>query len=138
MRVINGNTATTADEADVRFTVIAHRRPPRVRPRDYTGQLQVNPTLRITDRYNGPGETGTGQDPPLRGHGAVHGDGGTSTSARPARSPRPPTPSCPGPCARCRRSIWELGQVQVFDGGPDGVASTTPNTLFAMQGVFVP
>ena len=36
------------------------------------------------------------------------------------------------------RSIWQLGQVQVFDGGADGQASTTPNTLFATQGVFVP
>jgi hypothetical protein len=30
------------------------------------------------------------------------------------------------------------GQVQVFDGGADGVVSTSPNTLFAKQGVFVP
>jgi hypothetical protein len=37
-----------------------------------------------------------------------------------------------------RRSIWELGQVRVFDGGPDGLASTQDNTLFAVQGVFVP
>ena len=37
-----------------------------------------------------------------------------------------------------RRSIWQLGQVKVNDGGADGVASTTPNTLFAAQGVFVP
>ena len=37
-----------------------------------------------------------------------------------------------------QRSIWQLGQVQVFDGGADGVVSTNPNTLFAAQGVFVP
>ena len=29
-------------------------------------------------------------------------------------------------------------RVQVFDGGPDGVASTAGNTLFASQAVFVP
>jgi hypothetical protein len=34
--------------------------------------------------------------------------------------------------------VWEVGQVQVFDGGSDGVVSTAPNTLFATQGVFVP
>ena len=33
-----------------------------------------------------------------------------------------------------RRSIWQLGQVRVNDGGADGVASTTPNTLFAHAG----
>jgi hypothetical protein len=37
------------------------------------------------------------------------------------------------------RSIWELGQVQVFDGGADGLASTPgDNTVFERQGVFVP
>ena len=36
------------------------------------------------------------------------------------------------------RSSWQLGAVQVFDGGADGLLSTTPNTLFARQGIFVP
>jgi L-gulono-1,4-lactone dehydrogenase len=36
------------------------------------------------------------------------------------------------------RAIWQLGQVQVTDGGEDGVASsTTDNSLFMKQGVFV-
>jgi hypothetical protein len=26
----------------------------------------------------------------------------------------------------------------VYDGGPDGLASTQPNTLFAVEGLFVP
>ena len=34
--------------------------------------------------------------------------------------------------------MWELGQVQVADGGADGDAATEPNTIFAVQGVFVP
>ena len=37
-----------------------------------------------------------------------------------------------------KRSIWEMGQVSVEDGGPDGDTATVPNTLFARQGVFVP
>jgi hypothetical protein len=37
-----------------------------------------------------------------------------------------------------KRSVWQLGKVQVFDGGVDGDAQTGPNTLFATQGVFVP
>jgi len=36
------------------------------------------------------------------------------------------------------RSIWQVGQVEVVDGGPDGVMDTTPNSVFARQGVFVP
>ena len=34
--------------------------------------------------------------------------------------------------------MWQLGKVEVFDGGSDGNAATTPNTLFVTQGVFVP
>ena len=34
--------------------------------------------------------------------------------------------------------MWELGAVEVYDGGPDGDAETADNTVFAVQGVFVP
>ena len=44
----------------------------------------------------------------------------------------------PGVVKEIRRANWQIGQVQVFDGGADGVVSTNPNTLFAVQGVFVP
>ena len=37
-----------------------------------------------------------------------------------------------------RRALWELGQVQVYDGGPDGDTSTEDNTLFEVGGVFIP
>ena len=38
-----------------------------------------------------------------------------------------------------QRGIWKVGQVQVFDGGADGDADTTgDNTLFAVQGTFLP
>jgi hypothetical protein len=44
----------------------------------------------------------------------------------------------PGAVPEGKRSIWEMGQVQVLDGGPDGDVSTADNSLFAVQGVFVP
>jgi hypothetical protein len=45
----------------------------------------------------------------------------------------------PGTVSGGRRAIWELGQIQVRDGGPDGNVSTpTGNALFAVQGVFAP
>ena len=37
-----------------------------------------------------------------------------------------------------KRTIWQLGDVRIYDGGPDGQASTQDNTLFLRQGVFVP
>ena len=45
----------------------------------------------------------------------------------------------PGTVTEGARAVWQLGQVQLFDGGADGVASTTgDNTLFETQGVFAP
>jgi hypothetical protein len=37
-----------------------------------------------------------------------------------------------------RRAIWQLGQVQVYDGGASGVAGASDATLFMDQGVFIP
>ena len=45
----------------------------------------------------------------------------------------------PGTVVEGSRGVWQLGDVQVLDGGPDNLADTsTGNTLFAHQGVFVP
>jgi hypothetical protein len=44
----------------------------------------------------------------------------------------------PGAVVEGKRAIWELGQIEVLDGGADGIASTGPNTVFARQGVFTP
>ena len=45
----------------------------------------------------------------------------------------------PGMVKERMRSIWQLDEVQVFDGGADGDAETeADNTLFATQGVFIP
>ena len=45
----------------------------------------------------------------------------------------------PGVVPEGKRALWEMEQVQVRDGGPDGdAASTADNELFLKQGVFVP
>ena len=44
----------------------------------------------------------------------------------------------PGSVVEGKRAIWQLGQVEVTDGGADGVASTEPNSPFARQGLFAP
>jgi hypothetical protein len=44
----------------------------------------------------------------------------------------------PGAVKEGKRSIWQLGQIQVSDGGSDGLVGTAPNTVFARQGIFVP
>ena len=106
---------------------------------DYTGQVQVTGGLRITDRVNGQVEAqpGTVQDttfPITVGctttvSTTVGSDCNLSTTADAV---------VPGSVPEGKRSVWELGQVTVNDGGADGVVSTGPNTVFAKQGVFIP
>ena len=45
------------------------------------------------------------------------------------------------PCSQVlvkERSIWELGQIEVLDGGPDGDADTADNAVFARQAFSFP
>ena len=44
----------------------------------------------------------------------------------------------PGSVNEGQRAVWQLDQIEVTDGGPDGSAATTPNAPFMRQGVFVP
>ena len=44
----------------------------------------------------------------------------------------------PGSAVQGQRSIWELGQFEVLDQGPDGTPANSDDNLFAVQGVFVP
>jgi Beta-propeller repeat len=106
---------------------------------DYTGDLRADQTLRITDRYNGPSlnEAATLQDVsfPLTVPCSATADatiGGTCSATTTANA------LAPGVLTAGNRTTWQIGQVQVFDGGPDGNADTAPNTVFAREGLFVP
>jgi hypothetical protein len=135
-----GIVGTEADEADARFTVNMRdvRRNTSGLP-DYTGQLQLDTSIRIVDRNNGPSEVGTVQDTPFKvtvpcvatpGDSTVGSTCSVDTTADAVIGA--------GAITEGKRSIWQLGQVRVNDGGTDGVASTTPNSPFLAQGVFVP
>ena len=135
-----GDPGTPADEADVtlRVEVTDVRRSSDLA--DYTGQLQTSAPLRITDRDSAAasGSTAaTAQDgtfawtvPCTATADSLIGAMCSVTTSADAVTP--------GVIKEGMRAVWQLGQVQVFDGGTDGQASTTPNTLFAVQGVFVP
>jgi hypothetical protein len=105
---------------------------------DYAGELQVATTIRLTDRLGGPaGEAATVADTALRVTASC-----TTTEPTTVGSTCGATTSfdalVPGSVPEGRRTVWELQNVRVNDGGADGQVSTTPNTLFATQGVFVP
>jgi predicted esterase len=106
---------------------------------DYTGELQVNPSVRITDRNNGASgnDPATGQDTTFPMTASCVATSSTSIGGTCALTSSF-NAVVPGAVVQGKRAIWQLGVVDVFDGGPDGLASTGPNTLFARQGVFVP
>jgi plastocyanin len=108
---------------------------------DYTGELQAKLPLRITDKYNGPsltepatGDTSLSVAFPCTATGppADITLGSTCTITTTANA------VAPGAVIDGNRAIWQLTNVEVYDGGADGLASTAGNTLFADQAVFVP
>jgi Tol biopolymer transport system component len=132
---------SAADEADVQITARLNDVLNKDLS-DYTGELRANLPIRITDRDNlppvggpGPGTTlpfAFGFDIPCTADPAplVGSDCSLSTTV---------DTLVPGAIKETRRTIWQMGQVRVFDGGADGDGSTAgDNTVFAAQGVFIP
>ena len=109
---------------------------------DYTGEVQGNATIRISDHFNAvaPGggtDPGTVVDIPYPiaatcANTASAGIGATCTANTSANA------AVPGAVKDGKRAVVEVGQITITDGGPDGVSGTAPNTLFAVQGIFIP
>jgi subtilisin family serine protease len=112
-------------------------------PADYTGELRATVNVRMTDRWNAtaPGggpDSGTVQDQAIGRSFACAQTASTATGSLCTLSTTV-NALAPGLVKDTKRANWQLGQVQVFDGGADGDADTAPgNTLYAVQGLFVP
>jgi hypothetical protein len=95
---------------------------------DYTGQLNVKLPLRITDRNNGPSEIATTQDATYSF--AVPCTTTSSTTIGSTCSVDTTANAlAPNAVVAGMRGIWEVGKVDVYDGG---------NNRFLTQGYFVP
>jgi hypothetical protein len=106
---------------------------------DYSGQLQGNATIRISDHYNGPGlnEAATVVDIPFPVNGqcantALTSIGGTCSVNTTANA------VVVGSVKDNQRGVVEIAQLQINDGGADGQIATADNTLFSVQGIFIP
>lgn len=112
---------------------------------DYTGQLVARIPARSTDRFNAV-EPGGGSDPatstaftlqlPLsctETIGFFNSFIGSSCFAATSVNA-----IVPGWITDGKRTVFELGQVTLFDGGPDGHWSTSPNAPIMRQGVSIP
>ncbi len=138
--VVVGDPATPANEADVDLSVSLTDVRRRDTLADYTGQLSLEHVVQVTDRANGPSqrETGTTQAATLRIPVQCTATGATTIGATCALGTSL-NAVFPGAVVEGKRALWELGAVEVYDGGADGQAATTAdNTLFQRQGVFVP
>jgi hypothetical protein len=106
---------------------------------DYSGGVQGNATIRISDHYNGPSltEAATVVDIPFPVNGTCAATtsttiGGTCTTNTTANA------VVVGSVKDAQRAVVEVSQLQIFDGGADGNVTTTDNTLFMVQGIFIP
>jgi hypothetical protein len=107
---------------------------------DYAGELTVQHTVQITDRMNGPGQNEPGTVVPFQFNFPVP-CAATASTTQGGLCALSSTFNAlvPGSVVEGKRAIWELGTVDVLDGGPDGQSATASgNTLFERQGVFVP
>jgi hypothetical protein len=109
---------------------------------DYAGELEARVTLRITDRWNGlcPGcpQPGTATDVPF-GFAVPCATTPSASTGSACSLTTTANAVAPGAAREGKRSVWQLGRFEIYDGGPDGDADTpTGNTLFAEQGLFVP
>ena len=106
---------------------------------DYTGELEGKMTFRVTDHFNGPDrdQAATLVDlPQTVGLNCVGNDDPTVGST--CHYPVVFCSSCPPPKEGVR-TVIEVSQVTIRDGGADGRAATPgDNTLFMTQGVFLP
>jgi hypothetical protein len=106
---------------------------------DYTGELEGVVHFRPTDNYNGPpyDRSATIPDVPLSFPMSCTATGDTTIGSTCAANTSA-NAIMPGLVRDFARAVWQLGPVEVNDGGPDGEAETQDNTPFMVQGLFVP
>jgi TolB protein len=142
IRTRMGDPSTPADEADVTVWLRITDVRKRLDGSDYSGELGISFPFRLTDRLSSTGLTASTA-------GTVQGDISLTASAPCAPTADAATGSTcelsttagalvPGGVPEGARSIWELGAIEISDGGNDGDADTEPNSPLAKPGVFVP
>jgi hypothetical protein len=109
---------------------------------DYAGELRLELPLRLTDRLNTPDPAGSGPgtltDTSVFATIPCSATADTTVGATCSLTTTADT-LVPGLAPEGARSIWQLDQLKVYDGGADGIATTTgDNELFQVEGLFVP
>ena len=112
-------------------------------PADYSGEVAFDYGIRFTDHYNAvaPGggtDPATMQDHAITSPVQCVGTSSTSTGST-CSLYTSYNAITPGMIKDTKRLVEEIFDVYVFDGGADGLASTTgDNAVFLRQGIFIP
>jgi WD40 repeat protein len=130
-----GNPATPADEADLALRVQITDVREQGTLADYVGEVEAQAMTRMTDHEGAITATAGDVRFPLTTQCSPTAD--TSIGSTCSLTTTLDT-LIPGAVVERARTILQLGQVRVVDGGPDGDTATEPNTVFLKQGVFVP
>jgi hypothetical protein len=136
---IVGNASTETDEADIRIQVSLTDIRNRPSLTDYVGRVTLRTSVQITDNGNAPEtpEPGTVQSFPYSA--PVDCVATTSTSIGSTCSVSTTADALvPGTVVEGARSIWQFGQIEIRDAGPNGIAGDGDDSTFLRQGVFVP
>lgn len=106
---------------------------------DYTGPLQLRTSVQITDQSNAQEAPSPGTVQSFNYTAPVTCTSTVSTTIG-SNCTLSTTVNAlvPGTVVSGRRAIWELGQIQIWDPGPDGTFGDADDAQFLRQGIFVP
>jgi dipeptidyl aminopeptidase/acylaminoacyl peptidase len=143
LTLVSGNPGTAHDDARVKFVTRITDLYHKSTLRGYNREVRMELRVRITDRNNTPHPGGPGA--------ATASDrtlGWTLPCFRPEGQPMAPGQCAiavwddalaPGLIPEGKRTLWEIDQIRVFDGGADQDADTlADNRLLGVQGLFIP
>ena len=137
---VKAGAAGGADDSDVNIRFSLTNVMNAANFSDYTGELRGQATIRITDKFNGT-SGGTALEATVSDFSFEFTTACVETASTAGGTCSLTTTAdaiVPGFAPEGNRTVYGLDQVKVFDGGPDGDADTPDNSLFAVQGLFVP
>jgi hypothetical protein len=115
---------------------------------DYTGEVQANATIRITDHNNDTTptatctttacKTATVVDIPFPVKIQCVATSSDATKGADCNISTTANAVVPGAVVSGAKGVVEVGQLRVEDGGPDGTVATNDNSTYLVQGIFIP
>jgi hypothetical protein len=111
---------------------------------DYTGEVQGTAQIQITDHNNAPTAAGPFTDTateikiPFPVTGTCVATAADTTIGGTCSVNTTADTVVPGSVPEGKRGVVEIGQLQINDGGIDGTVATADNSVFGVQGIFIP